>query len=541
MKTKKSLCLSLLSSIALITYSCNLEYFDNAELDEFTFSPTLAIAVGEITYTVSDLFEQLNDPSVAIVPNSENVVTLLYVEQLSSQDASEFLTIQNQGFTGSVNAGINSPNSPASTIINVNEIFTYDLTLESGQAFDSIFFAGGNFEIDIISDIQSEVSFTLTINSLINIGTGLPLVASGTVSPSNTTFNVSNALLDYKGIFIDDGLGGISSNKVLIDVEYAIAIEIGDNLNSTDALDFEVNFNNPEFQQIFGFIGEDQLDLSSQTIDLEFFNSFDEGVIRFADPKFTFSFDNKFGFPIGIDFQNVSATDAGGATLALTGSVTESVQIISAPTIEQLGESVSSEVTLEVSNSNIDDLMSSKPISMTFDVVAETNPVSGPVQYNHLGADSFLDVDIEVEIPLHIGLDNLTAEESMDFSNIENLDQVENIILRMIVDNGIPMSGDVEVIFMNGNNPVYTITDRSLFDGAPVGGDGRVTTSVETIVDIVIDRAGVEAISEANQVLLRATLSTIGVSTGENVKLFADYEMDIKMAMQVKLNLSNGN
>jgi hypothetical protein len=541
MRLKKLLFLMLIPGIALMTYSCNLEYFDDAELEDFTFNPSLAVSIGEITYTVSDLFEQLNDPSVAIVPNSEDVVTLLYVEQLSSQDASEFLIIQNQGFTGSVNAGINSPNSPASATINVNETFTYDLTLESGQEFDSLYFAGGNFEIDITSDIQSSVTFNLTINSLINKNTGLPLIATGTVSPSNTTFTTSSPLTDYKGIFINDGLGGISSNKVLIEVDYAIAIEIGDNLNSTDALDFEVNFSQPDFEQVFGFIGQDQLDLSSQTIDLDFFSSFDEGIIRFADPKFTFNFDNKFGFPIGIDFQNVSATDAGGASLALTGLVTESVQVINAPTIDQLGESVRSEVTLEVANSNIDELMSSKPTSMTFDVVAETNPVTGPVQYNHLGSDNFLDVDIEVEIPLHIGLDNLTAEESMNFSNIENLDQVESIVLRIIIDNGMPMGGDVEVVFMNGSNPVYTISDRSLFISAPVGNDGRVSASAESIVDIEIDQTGIEAISEATQVLLRVTLSTTDVGDGVNVKLYDDYQMDVKLAMQAKLNLSSGN
>jgi len=540
MRMKKLRYLLILLVFALFTYSCNLEYFDNAELDGITFNPTLAVAVGEISYTVSDLFEQL-DSLVAIGTNSENVVTLMYVEELSSQDASEFLTIQDQGFSGSVNAGINSPNSPASTVINVNETFNFDLALDSGQEFDSLYFAGGNFEIDISSTIESAVNFTLTVNSLINIDTGLPLSVVGTVSSSSTTFSSTSPLVDYEGIFINDGLGGISFNKVLIDVEYAIAIEVGDNLNSTDALDFDINFSNPEFEQIFGDIGQDQLDLNSQTINLDFFSSFDEGTIRFSDPKFTFNFDNGFGFPIGIDFQNVTATDAAGNTLALTGSVTENVQVISGPTIDQIGESVISEVTLDVSNSNIDALMSSKPTTMTFDVSAGTNPVTGPSQYNHLGADSFLDVDIEVEIPLHIGLDNLVVEESMDFGNLENLDQIDQIILRMIVDNGIPMSGDVEVNFMNGNNTLYTITDRTLFEGAPVGSNGRVTEPVNSIVDIVIDKAGVEAITGATQILLRVTLSTTGASAGENVKLFADYQMEIKMAMQVKLNLANGN
>lgn len=120
MKLKKLFYLIILPGIALLTYSCNLEYFDNAELEDFTFNPSLAVSIGEISYSVSDLFEQLNDPNVNITPNSEDVVTLLYVEQLSSQDASELITIQNQGFTGSVEAGITAINAPNLLYYNSN-------------------------------------------------------------------------------------------------------------------------------------------------------------------------------------------------------------------------------------------------------------------------------------------------------------------------------------------------------------------------------------------------------------------------------------
>lgn len=541
MKLKKLYNLSLLLGIGLVTYSCNLEYFDNAELEEFTFNPALAVSIGEIDYTVSDLFEQLDDPNVVIAPNSDNIVTMSYVEQLSGQSASEFITIQDQGFTGSVPAGTTNIAAPIATTVNVNETLIYDLALENAQEFDSVFFSAGNFVVDITSDIQSTVNFTLTVRSLINKTTGLPLVATGTVSQSNTTFNDTSPLSEFNGVFSDDGVGGVGSNKVLIDVVYEISIAVGDNLNATDKLDFAVNFVQPEFDQIFGYVGQTNLDLSSQTIDLDFFSSFGEGAIRFADPKFTFTFDNGYGFPIGIDFQNISATDADGMNLDLTGTVTENVQIVNAPTIMQNGESVLTDISLESSNSNIAELMSSKPTTMTFDIAAQTNPPSGPVQYNYLNATSFLEAEVQVEIPLHIGIEDLSTEEALDFSNIENLDQVETVVLRVIIDNGIPLSGNVEVVFMNGSNPVYTISDRPLFDAPAVGNNGRVTADAQSIADIEIDQAGITAISNANQVLLRVTVNTSGASSGDNVRLFDDYEMKVKLAMQAKLNISSGN
>ncbi len=531
------------SLLAFFCYSCNLEFFDNAEFQEnFTWNPSLAIPVGEITYTVSELFQELNDPNVAIVSNSENVVTLLFVEELEAQRASEFLTVDSQGFEGNVNSGIDTPNSPVATVLNVSESFQYDLTLSGQERLDSILFSGGNFTVELSTTIDPNVDFTLTIPSLVNKTTGLPLVVTGSLTQASPTFNSDDLLSDYKGVFTDDGSGGVTSNSVIVELEYEIFVEVGDNLNASDEVRFDVSFTDPEFDRIFGNVGNDELDLSSQTVELDFFSSFENGTIRFADPQFSFRFENSFGFPMGVDFQNVTARNSDGVELALSGPVTEAVQIIDAPTVEQIGQSVRSEIVLNTDNSNIDDLMSHKPIEMTFDVSAITNPPTGPSQYNFLGVDDFLDVDIEVEIPLDIGLDELSAEQTMNFDNGSDLEEVKSLMLRLIVDNGIPMGGTVEMVFRNGSTPVYTITDRPLFSAAPVDGNGRVTENVQTVTDVLLDEDAINAMENATSILVIATVSTTGVGSGQEVKLFSDYEMNIRVAMQADLSISsNGN
>lgn len=62
--------------------ACNLSYFEDAEFGEFVWDPTLAIPLGELNYTVSELFSELDDGSASIEPGVDNVVNIIYEETL---------------------------------------------------------------------------------------------------------------------------------------------------------------------------------------------------------------------------------------------------------------------------------------------------------------------------------------------------------------------------------------------------------------------------------------------------------------------------
>lgn len=54
-------------------------------------------------------------------------------------------------------------------------------------------------------------------------------------------------------------------------------------------------------------MGNQALEVNSQSIQLGFFDIFSDGELRFANPKVEFTFENEFGFPIGVDYSRISA------------------------------------------------------------------------------------------------------------------------------------------------------------------------------------------------------------------------------------------
>jgi len=221
MDFKKTTNYILINGVMFLTYACNLEYFDNAELEEFTLNPSLAIPLGEISYTVSDLFEELSDPNATIAPDNEDLVTIYFAQDLASQSAASFVALGNQEAEGQLNSGIDLPNSTVSTTINVNQLFDFDLGLNVIERLDSISYSGGLIQVSIDSRISADVAFNLTILSLRDKSTNEPFKVSGVLTAANPTFTtgMDELLENYKGIFTDDGSGGVTANTLLVNLD----------------------------------------------------------------------------------------------------------------------------------------------------------------------------------------------------------------------------------------------------------------------------------------------------------------------------------
>ncbi|OEK05263.1 hypothetical protein [Roseivirga misakiensis] len=520
--------------------SCNVKYFENAEFGDIIFDPSLAIPVGEITYTVSELFEELNDAGADILPNDENVIQLNYQETLQSQSASTFLNIRDQSFSGSLAAGVNVSNPPVTTTLNVSELFEFDLTQTSNETYDSIFFSNGQFEFEASSTFDADIDFTATFISLVE--NDAPLVVTGSLPSGSSGFSQTESLVDYRGLFHLDDQGNPSSNKFLVRIEYTISVTTSSVITSGQRINFDIGVNDAAFERVYGNVGNQSLAVNFQVVNFDFFRNFEAGNIAFADPKITFNFDNSFGFPLGIDFQEVSAIGPEGAIIPLEGDVVNSLQVVDGPTLAQEGQVIRSSIELNKDNSNIDVLLSSQPTKVIIEVEAGANPANVPPVYNFVNDQSILDIGVVVEIPLDINLDQLIAEEQLDFNNSEDLDEAKRILFRINAENELPLGGLVELQFLDDqDNVVYTIDQRAAFDAAPVGVDGRTTEAALSTADIQLEEEDIRAIENATSINVVATLTTTDAASNVAVKFFEDYELKFKLSAQADVEVNSGS
>lgn len=523
--------------------ACNLEYFQDAEFGDFVWDPSLAIPVGEITYTIEELFEELNDVGAQVGANSDNIVSINYTEALQSQRASIFLAVLDQNFNGNIQAGVNINNPGVGSTVSLNQTFEYDIEQRSGEEYDSLFFTGGAFALDFTSQIDATVDFTMTVRSLREKATGNPLVVTGTLSPTSPNFNFNNTLGDYDGLFTQDAAGNTSTNKIVMDFAYDITVEPTTVINSSDQVGFSVSLTDAEFQTVFGDIGTSALDVNFEVVNLDFFDNFNADRIRFAEPVIQFDFANSFGFPLGVDFRDISAISPIGEIVPLTGAAIDNPTIVGAPTVDNIGVVVNSQLELNSTNSNIADLLEIQPNKMILQVNAESNPATGPAQYNFVDINSILDVSVNIELPIIANIENLLFEENLDFNNGTDLEEAKRLLLRVITENELPLGGDIEIEFLDAqNNVVFTVSERPVFTGAPVGTDGRTTEVTTTTVDVNFQDADIRAIEGATQIRVLARLSTTDAQSRAEVRFFQDYELKVRLAAQADVEIgASGN
>lgn len=531
--------LALLVILGLVS-ACNLSYFEDAEFGDFVWDPSLAVPIGEITYTIDELFQELNDAGAQVGVNNENVVTLSYTESLQSQTASAFMTVLDQNFSGGVVAGVDINNPVVNTTISVDQTFQFSLSQRNSEQYDSILFTGGNFDVAFSSDFDASTDFTLTVRSLINRTSGDPLVLTGSLTPSGPTFTSNNNLGDFRGDFTRDANGNMATNTVVVDFAYDIAIEPGSSVASTDRVNFDMSLTNAEFETVYGDVGTQGLDVNFEVVNLDFFRDFDAGGITFSDPLFSFVFENGFGFPLGIDFRNITAIGNEGQIVPLSGTATQEPTILTAPTVENIGTIETTNFELNSTNSNIADLLASQPRKVIMEVNASTNPTNGPDQYNFVDVSSLLDVSVQVDLPLIANINNLVAEEAVDFNNGADLEEAKRLVLRVITENELPLGGNIELQFQDAsNNVVFTVTERPVFEAAPIASGDRTTGVATTTVDVEFTDADIRAVENATRIRVLVRLSTTDAGSGNAVKFFNDYELKIRLAAQADVEIGS--
>ncbi|KYG79035.1 hypothetical protein [Roseivirga echinicomitans] len=529
------------SATALLV-GCNFEYFADAELNDFVWTPSLAIPIGELSYTVEDLFGELSGAGVDIGQNSDDVVMLTYEAQLQSQTATGFLTLADQTFAQEVDAGLNVNTQGFSAQFDYNEVFEFDLAATQNEAFDSVRFSGGSIDIMMNSEIDAEVNYTLTLSSLIDIDTRLPLVVSGTLTPANANVNLSDALSKYVGDFSKDKNGNVVRNKIVVKLDYQVRASGNSVIQATDGVSFSMSLISPKFDLVYGFIGSRSLDINFELLNLDFFDSFKEGSISFAEPSFNFVFDNSFGFPLGVNFNQIAAITQKGQIIPLTGSAATTPGIVNGPLVGAIGTSVNTVLKLNSTNSNIPELISSMPKKVIIEVNTETNPASAPAQYNFIGASNELSIGVLLEMPMIVNINGLVSRQNVAFDIAGDLEQAKKLTLRLIAENELPLGGEIELVFKDVNgDAVFTVSQRALFEGAPVGSDGRTTGPTTNVVDINFLDADIRLLENATSIDVVTRLTTTDASSNQAVKFFSDYSLKIKLAAQADIELNTKN
>ena len=502
--------------------------FSSIELDKVqgpTFKNTFALNLGSIQYSASELVETIEDETLQVQEGDDFSLTFIHQDTSFFDDIADFIVLE-EDISNSDTYTPFDVSIPAQGSENVvvlpTETFDFEFNSDGDEKIDSTFFKGGRLEYTLSSPFNVQIDYVFTLIDVLDDSNN-PVRFTNTLTESETSKTESISLRGLKNVA--ERVGDANIFNVSLDMTFTIPA--GRAINAAEEMSIELSFRNPEFSAIFGDFGSEPVDVQEDTTTFDSFDEFNDGGLFLRNPSITMDFVNLFGIELGVSLDGVKSVDGSGVERELSGSVVDDLQFVDAPNDTQIGTAVNSSFSIDISNSNIDELLNNTPENLIFSVTATPNPVGSDNLNNYLFDSSYIEIRTRVEIPLDFRMDGFSKDFDLDLSG-NDIDGADSLIINARVVNELPLNGSLDLSFRDANgNELYQIAAIDLIESPSIGSDGRAVDASESNASVRLDDEGIAAFLDAEEIIATVNVFTFDSENGTFVQIFSDYNLEI--------------
>ena len=524
--------------LSIILFSCNKS--EQVDLSTLQTYHNVAIPLISAEIDVEDMLQ--GDTGNIISTGNNGELFLAYVTPKTTINAGEIVDIPDQSFSVSVNP---APSTlPVFTgSVNFQDTNVNTFSFPNGEELTSIVFSQGILTINIVNDLSHEVVLSITIPSLVDDqGNSYNdnLVANANNS-AVTQANLSNYTFD-----LTKGANGHNDMVVYLDVTINGS---GSPINVSDNLSFSFSMDNLEFEAIYGDLKYQQFDLGSVPLEIDIFKN-SENAIDFllTNPEIKHTIQNSFGFKANMGMQQMYYEDLQGVFLAdilYDSSASGNLQAAPFyfPTIQQPiveGDSVNSILSMNASNSSIDQLINATPKQIISNPVVVVNADSTITHNNFVLSSSEISVSTEITLPLEGYAGGWQMGDTIPFDfKVDELytseTEISEAVIKFVTTNGWPLEVTFTLKLLDSAyNELSSIADSTVvIQSGNLDANGRVESSSVTITELACDEGCVDNLNETKHVILLVTASTSDYNNQQSVKIYNDYKLGLSMALLI--------
>jgi len=531
--------LFLVMLLALVFQSCVKDEYELDKMTEPSWNPNAAAPLVHSRLTLYNVLEDY-DTSNLFVENSNHFLYLVYFDTVYSKTAEELIPIPNQNIatTNSFNIATTIPVGDSAVI---NFTVYQDVSMPNAERIDSMLLKAGVFGVNIHSDLNYDAKIYIEMPDLKKNGhifkKWIPYDASSPlgsqrafslqgyeVVPDNTTSGADNRIqINYRIVAYGDGTPTSGNYN----------ITMGDGMVGL------------RFKNIFGYFGTRSLTLNNELVNIKLFNNNYSGILHFEDPRLYVYATNSMGIPIRIQFNNIEAfrDKAPSTSLVIAGTGIPNPWDINYPNIFEYGQSKTTTMQLDKANSNIDAALDIVPQRVLLDVNGQMNPL-GPSTGSNFALDtSRINVEAQVELPLHGFAQDFTIVDTIDLEiGEDNIDELEWLNFRLNIINSFPVDAWVQCYFLDSNNVVLDSLlqpmDQLIYAATPGPAPDYITTNATyKQTNIRKDAAQVENILNVRKFVIYAVMDTYQ-NGSQIVKMYSYYNLDVRLGLQAQFKFN---
>lgn len=356
-------------------------------------------------------------------------------------------------------------------------------------------------------------------------------------------YNLNGYDLDLRGINQD------RVNAVVAEVEAMIDPNVGTTYmtRAGDKFTIENTFTKIIPEYATGFFGAEKFNYTDET-PVDLLSTIDFKRLDIQEFDVSMVIDNGIGADLRLTIENLASRNVvSGAEADLDHYIVGQVQQFGrAVNLYQPGNPVkhiSKTISFTAANSNLDELIELKPTSLFYDMTLEINPLGNIslgndfVYYGHdLSATMFID------IPLKVGIEGLTLQDTFAFSFIEEreenrpADKVNSGYLNAYFENYYPIETQVQLYLLDGDSLQFDslIVPLQSISAATPDSNGRVTLPAKSKVSIPVGPDQIESLRKTAAIRLKAVIDTYNTDV---VRVYDDGFINFKLVGDINFSL----
>lgn len=495
--------------LILIGLLCSITYIGCQDPELIDVSPEYAIPLVNTSMSIQDVLDQTNTGNIVNV-DGDNFITLEYRKDVLGIDTVNLITVP----------GFSVPQLTTTQVVPTP--FPSDLDI------DIITVKNGKMFINFESNSPNDVTVTLDFPSIRKNGNNLQYTMN-VANPNGTVplvYQDSFDLATYQFVFTNDNF---RSNYTATDDLTGLPVVLSN---------FFLDFPNIDYSYIEGYFGQQSFTLPTQELTLSLLEQWKSGQVTFTDPRIRLRFENSYGFPMRVNFDTLQAITRDAGAFEVQANGFNNGINLNYPALNNVGGVVNTNVNINKDNSNIVTVLEQVPYGLRYQFSGESNPAGDQSIKGFATDQSNIVIRVIADLPMEGAVQDFTLIDTFALDLTGDAIPEGEAEFKIITNNGFPLDIDLQCYFLdefgNAIDSLFIGSDVSLIQAAPVDGDGRVTESFETItfVDVTSDRVN----GIRNQVRNIALLGRFNSTNngGTPIKLYADYDLDVKIGVKIK-------
>lgn len=275
----------------------------------------------------------------------------------------------------------------------------------------------------------------------------------------------------------------------------------------------------------YGYLGTDTF---SEFYSTEFLDFADfEGQIDLSQVEVSLNTENFIGANANVWIRNFSAQNSTSSLSLNSSSLSTPFYIQSATE----NNSESSPITASESiilfnenNSNIDEIIESKPQQLNFDFELILNPNSATnngFMYKSYGVKSSLDV----KVPLSFSASNIILNDTVEVDL--NVDDLNDGYFTVLAQNSFPIDAQIKVILLDQNNMVLEeLLSNQLLQASEVNMSGKTISTTTSELTFPFESIS-ESLNLCRKIAFEIILNT--QPQEQYITIYSDYTIDLKL------------